>query len=307
MSQSERVAVLPVAVPAILRDGVGRTPAGAEWIERLPTLVARATARWELRLGPPFTDGAASWCAPASRADGTSAVLKLSFPHDEARHEAAALRAWHGHGVPQLLGAHEDDWALLLERVDPGTPLSRAPGGPRERLTVAAEVARTLWSVGGDVAVPAMADVCAGWADLLEDRGSRHGIDVARAADLLRTLPGSSDALVHGDLNPGNVLAAGQGRWVAIDPKAMRGDPAYDLWPLLEQVDDPFEHADPAPVLRDRVALLADLLDLDPDRVAAWGFARSTESAFSVWDRLGDEPGARTVLGQAAVWARLAG
>ena len=58
-------------------------------------------------------------------------VLKISFPHDEARHEAAALRAWHGHGVPRLLGAHEDDWALLLERIEPGTPLSRAPGSPQ--------------------------------------------------------------------------------------------------------------------------------------------------------------------------------
>lgn len=296
-----------VVVPSILRDGVGRTPGGAAWIDRLPTLVADATHRWGLRLGPPFTDGAASWCAPATRADGRPVVLKLSFPHDEARHEVAALRAWHGHGVPQLLGAHEDDWALLLERIDPGTPLSRAPGGPAERLTAAADVARALWSAGRDVEVPAMADVCAGWADLLEDRGRRHGVEVAGAADLLRTLPASVGVLVHGDLNPGNLLAAGAGRWLAIDPKPMRGDPAYDLWPLLEQVDDPFEHADPQAVLRERVVLLAGLLDLDADRVAAWGFARCTESALWVWDQLGDEPGGRAVLGQAAVWARVAG
>ncbi|MDQ0374863.1 aminoglycoside phosphotransferase family protein [Cellulomonas humilata] len=296
-----------MVVPAILRDGVGRTPAGAEWIERLPTLVARAGARWGLRLGPPFTDGAASWCAPATRADGRPLVLKVSFPHDEARHEAVALRAWHGHGVPELLGVDDDDWALLLERVEPGTPLSRAPGSARERLTAAADVARSLWSVGGQVEVPAMADVCAGWADLLEERGSRHGVDVRGAAELLRTLPGWSDTLVHGDLNPGNLLAAGESRWLAIDPKPMRGDPAYDLWPLLEQIDDPFEHPAPAAVLRERVALLAGLLDLDAARVAAWAFARCTESALWVWDQLVDEPGARAILGQAAVWARVAG
>ena len=296
-----------VVVPAILRDGVGRTPGGAEWIERLPSLADRAVQRWALRLGPPFTDGAASWCAPATRPDGRSVVLKVSFPHDEARHEAVALRAWHGHGVPQLLGAHEDDWALLLERVDPGTPLSRSPGSPRERLTAAADVARSLWSAAGDVALPAMADVCAGWADLLEDRGARHGVDVAAAATLLRALPGSSGTLVHGDLNPGNILAAGERRWLAIDPKPMRGDPAYDLWPLLEQIDDPFAHTDPERVLRERVALLAGLLDLDPDRIAAWAHARCTESALWVWDQLGDERGARDILDQAAVWARVAG
>ncbi|WP_456786840.1 aminoglycoside phosphotransferase family protein [Cellulomonas sp. P5_C5] len=296
-----------VEVPGILRGGVGRTPAGAEWVGRLPDLVARACARWALRLAHPFTDGAASWCAPATCADGRSVVLKLSFPHDEARHEAVALRAWHGHGVPQLLDAHEDDWALLLERVEPGTPLSRAPGSAHERLAAAAGVARSLWSVAGDAAVPAMVDVCAGWADLLEERGRRLGVDVADAADLLRALPGPSGALVHGDLNPGNILAAGERAWLAIDPKPLRGDPAYDLWPLLEQIDDPFAHPDAGAVLRDRVALLAGLLDLDPDRVAAWAFARCTESALWVWDQLGDEPGAREILGRAGVWARVAG
>ncbi|WP_146926988.1 aminoglycoside phosphotransferase family protein [Cellulomonas xylanilytica] len=298
---------MSVVLPPILLAGVGRTPGGAEWIDRLPSLVAGACARWGLRLGPPFTDGAASWCAPATLADGRRAVLKVSFPHDEARHEAVALRAWHGHGVPRLHEAHEDDWALLLERVEPGSPLSRAPGGAVERLTAAADVARSLWSVTGAVEVPSMADVCAGWADVLEHRATRYGVQVERAVDLLRTLPGSSDVLVHGDLNPGNLLDGGGGRWVAIDPKPMRGDPAYDLWPLLEQVDDPFEHPEPQAVLRDRVALLAGLLDLDPARIAAWAFARCTESALWVWDQLGDEPGGRAILGQAAVWARVAG
>src|SRR5689334_16180318 len=105
MSQGDGTTT-PVVVPAILRDGVGR----------LPAVVDRSAQRWGLRLGSPFTDGASSWCAPAVRSDGQAVVLKLSFPHDEARHEAAALRAWHGHGVPRLLGAHDADWALLLER-----------------------------------------------------------------------------------------------------------------------------------------------------------------------------------------------
>jgi streptomycin 6-kinase len=188
--------------------------------------------------------------------------------------------------------------------------LSRAPGSTHERLAAAADVARTLWSVTEEVAVPSMVEVCAGWADLLEDRGARRGVDVADAADLLRSLPGLPSlpsTLVHGDLNPGNLLDAGGGAWMAIDPKPMRGDPAYDLWPLLEQVDDPFEHPDPATVLRDRVALLADLLDLDPRRVAAWGFARSTESTLSTWDRTGDESGVRAGLDRAAVWSGVAG
>ena len=128
-----------------------------------------------------------------------------------------------------------------------------------------------------------MADVCAGWADVLEDRGARHGVDVTRAAELLRTLPGiGGHARARRPQPRQHPVAREASGWLAIDPKPMRGDPAYDLWPLLEQVDDPFEHPDPAAVLRERVALLAGLLDLDPDRVAAWAFARSTESALWV-------------------------
>jgi streptomycin 6-kinase len=294
-----------VPVPTLLRDGLGRTDAGRAWIDRLPELVSRARERWGVRLGPPFGDGASSWCAPGTAPDGRAVVVKISFPHDEARHEAAALRAWHGRGVPQVLGSDDDDWALLLARVAPGTPLSRASGGARERLALAAGVARSLWSATHEVAVPAMADVCAGWADLLTERGARFGVDVRTAADLLRTLPGSSRTLVHGDLNPGNILDAGPDGWRAIDPKPLRGDPAYDLWPLLEQIDDPFAHADPTALLRQRVALLAGPLDLDPDRVAAWALARSTESALWNWDERDDEASARRILAQAARWARL--
>ena len=294
-----------VPVPPVLRDGVGRTAAGREWIGRLPELVGRARTRWELRLGDPFTSGASSWCAPARSADGRPVVVKISFPHDEARDEAAALRAWRGHGVPVLLGHDADDWALLLERVQPGTPLSTAGGTVRERFAAAAEVARALWSVPTDAPVASMAQVGAAWALRLEERGGRFGVPVAAAADLLRTLPGSGGTVVHGDLNPGNVLSAGGGRWLAIDPKPMRGDPAYDLWPLLEQVGDPFAAADPTAVLRTRSDLVAGLLDLDPGRVAAWGYARCTESALWVWDTLGDEPTARRILRRAQVWARL--
>jgi streptomycin 6-kinase len=163
--------------------------------------------------------------------------------------------------------------------------------------------------------VPSMAEVCAGWADLLTARALRAGrfADtglVRTAADLLRSLPepgAGTSALVHGDLNPGNVLRGPGGRWAAIDPKPMLGDPAYDLWPLLEQVDDPFAHADPEATLRARTELVADRVGLDPRRVAAWGLARGVEAGLWWWDRTGEEDGVRRRLAEAAVWARLLG
>ncbi len=85
--------------------------------------------------------------------------------------------------------------------------------------------------------------------------------------------------VVHGDANPGNVLAAGREPWLVIDPKPMVGDPAYDLCPLLVQVDDPFRAEDPLHAVRHRVVVLGDTTGEPADRIAAWCTARLVESA----------------------------
>ncbi|MBO9554382.1 aminoglycoside phosphotransferase family protein [Cellulomonas sp.] len=306
-----------LTVPTILHDGVGRTAEGSDWIARLPGLVSRAARRWDLRVGEPFTQGSASWTAPVVRPDGTAAVLKVSFPHDEARHEADALRAWHGHGVPLLLDDDRDDWALLLERVAPGTPLSASTASAEDRLLVGAHVLRDLLDAPGAalVEVPSMADVCTRWSAVLTARAQRAGalVDpglVRDAVDLLVRLPDGVPgglAVVHGDLNPGNVLHGARDRWVAIDPKPMRGDAAYDLWPMLEQVDDPFAHPDPVATLRTRVELVADAAGLDPERVAGWGVARGVESALWWWSVSSDDAALREGLAQSRVWATVLG
>src|SRR5262245_40573662 len=73
------------------------------WIAGLPAQVAELADRWSLRIGRPFEPGGSSaWVAPVTRPDGTSAVLKVGFQHDEARDEAAGLRFWSGRGVVQV-------------------------------------------------------------------------------------------------------------------------------------------------------------------------------------------------------------
>ncbi|MCC2308154.1 aminoglycoside phosphotransferase family protein [Cellulomonas chengniuliangii] len=313
-------AIDPVlTIPTILHDGIGRTPAGAEWLAALPRLVEAAARRWGLAVGEPFQDGSAAWTAPARTPEGRAVVLKVVMPHDEARHEAAVLRAWQGHGAVTLVAHDPGDWALLLEQVVPGTPMTASTTPAAELLGAAAAVHRALLAapVVGLADLPAMADVCRAWSEGLTDRAGRaaaegdldlDGTLVERAHHLLDELPGTTGhhAVVHGDLNPGNLLLGLDGEWVAIDPKPMVGDPAYDLWPLLEQVDPPFRAADPARLLRERTALLSDRTGLDPRRVAGWALARSVESALWRWDRLGDIAGAQRELDRSAVWAALA-
>ena len=61
-------------------------------------------------------------------ADGAPAVIKLQFPDRESEHEADALEVWDGNGAVRLLARDDERRALLLERLQPGTPLSGHDG-----------------------------------------------------------------------------------------------------------------------------------------------------------------------------------
>ncbi|MBA0052188.1 hydroxyurea phosphotransferase [Streptomyces sp. AJS327] len=277
--------LFPATLPVLTE--MRRTASGREWLHQLPDLVDELRRRWRLRLKPPYHGGSCSWAAPVERPDGSPAVLKVTWPHPEATHEGRALDLWAGNGAARVYDHDAERYALLLERCQPGTELGTANQLPAEhRLLAAAQVLHRLWR---DVPAASPFDplrrVTGEWADLAEQRAAREwppeldqGL-FTTAARLLRELPATADreVLLHGDFNPGNILAAEREPWLAIDAKPVTGDPAFDPWPLLEQVDDPFAHPDPHRVLRHRTALLADALDLDVHRLRAWTVARHVE------------------------------
>ncbi|GIJ46263.1 aminoglycoside O-phosphotransferase [Virgisporangium aliadipatigenens] len=251
--------------PARLVAGVGRTESGRRWLADLPALVARVG----LELGTPFEAGACSYAAPAVLADGTPVVVKITWPHREMVGEAAALRHWAGRGAVRLIAHDPVDHVLILERCDPGIPVT-------DLRTGCAVLRRLRETPPPSAGFEDLRTVASEWADLLVERHERLRPDydpgvVAEGARLLRALSSSTErVLLHGDLNPGNILAH-DGGWVAIDPKPMLGDPAYDPWPLIDQL--------PTPALPERLRIAADALDLDAARIARWGAARAVEEA----------------------------
>ena len=96
---------------------------GAAWLDGFAARLAHFADVWELDLGAPFALSY-NYVAPATQADGTAAVLKLGVPCYELTTEVAALRLYDGRGCARLLAVDEAEGALLLERVQPGAPLS---------------------------------------------------------------------------------------------------------------------------------------------------------------------------------------
>jgi len=263
-----------VEVPRRLSESCAQNAAAAAWLEKLPRAVAELERRWSLRLGPPYEDASYAWVAPAERADGTLAVLKVGLPHFEADHEAEGLRFWAGAGAVRLLDSDRAVNALLLERCEPGTPLSRRPR--LEQDAVLAGLLLRLWRAPGPAhtfrPLAYMAERWAnetvarrsGWADpALVNEGLRL------FEELPRTAP--TGVLLATDLHAGNVLAARREPWLAIDPKPFVGDPAYDATQHLLFDSRASLLADPLEPIRS----FADLLELSHERVRLWTFARA--------------------------------
>src|SRR5262249_54082001 len=94
-----------------------------------------------------------------------------------------------------------------------------------------------------------------------------------RALIALRELgPRQGDQVVlHQDFHGGNVLRSEREPWLAIDPKPLVGEPAFDAASLLRDRRDELA-ADPRPGsrMRRRLDQLATELQLDRDRLQGW-------------------------------------
>ncbi|MGI8689675.1 MAG: aminoglycoside phosphotransferase family protein [Thermomicrobiales bacterium] len=281
------MAVIPddFACATIRRSGTS----GRDWLNRLPAILDDCAARWGLTLSAPATPLSHNYVVAARRADGTAAILKVHTPNDGFASEVAALRLFNGRGIARLLASDPHDAALLVERCAPGTPLTDITVTDDERATsIAASVMRRVWR-------PLPPDhpfaMMAGWnADLQSLRphygggtGPFPGAIIEEVESLIPALTTSAPApiLLHGDLHYDNILAAGRQPWLAIDPKGLAGEPAYETGALLYN-PQPHLLAAPHPgrILARRVEQLAEELTLDHARVRGWGLVRAVLAAW---------------------------
>lgn len=253
---------------------------GLDWLERLPSLVARAARVWQLDVGAPFNPaGNIGWVAPVKRTDGSEAVLKVSCPSDgcdalgSSRWDAMALEHWAGRGAVRLLESDASNQTLLVERCIPGTTCDQLDF--RSECDALASVVAELHSV--ELPERDAFESLSGlvehfrrtmweWFDRLDQPFDR-GV-VAQADDLFNSLLSDDEVLLHGDLGGGNVVLSERG-WLAIDPYPVVGDRAFDGRGIVSSrlLDRPLSAA------RAELAVFADRLNLDAGRIAGWTFA----------------------------------
>ena len=278
---------------------------GAAWVATFPTTLEQVRDRWSLTIGERYAYLGYAWVARVTLADGSPAVLKLAPPSGETACEIQALRLYDGCGAVRLLDADPAVAALLLERLEPGAPLAML-GDDALATRIAAGVMRETWRpLPPGHGFPT-----------LERRGAALGrFRGARGHDTTPFPPGlfaaaevtyarlcesaAPPVLLHGDLHHWNILAAARQPWLAIDPKGLAGEPAFEAGALLRN------RIGPLPAARQRAearaTILATELGLDRRRVLDWAFAQAVLSVtWSLEDEGALDSHAREVLALAA-------
>ncbi|WP_028927160.1 aminoglycoside phosphotransferase family protein [Pseudonocardia acaciae] len=89
------------------------------------------------------------------------------------------------------------------------------------------------------------------------------------------------DTLIHGDLHAGNILRADREPWLAVDPKGLAGDPAYDGGALFKSRALALLRADDlGGAVHRMLDVFAEAAELDRERVRRWAQVHAVQAAF---------------------------
>ncbi|MFF7459183.1 aminoglycoside phosphotransferase family protein [Kitasatospora sp. NPDC008115] len=279
-----------IPVPDWLTRSITAThPAEAPtWLAELPALVAAQLTRLGLVLDRVLDPGGSrSLVAYVHRDDDlTPATLKVSLRTPETAHEPDALTTWAGRGAVLLLDAHRTPTTdvLLLERLHGEIPL-RSLADPKATLE-ATSLLHRLWlplpqtaptpplpttpPLPAETPTPAFPDEA---VPLLTE---------ARETATTLTTTATERFLLHGDFHHGNVLAADRSPWLAIAPRPLAGERAYDLARLaLDRADTLVGSPGLPAAVRRRLHQLAEALDVDRDRLRGWTLVRAVDLALT--------------------------
>jgi streptomycin 6-kinase len=256
------------------------------WFGELPGVLTALAARWQFKFGSPIPRGSVSAVFHCQMADGRRAVLKASPDRARLVFEAAALDACQTMHTPAVIAIDEQLGALLIEAIEPGTPLVVSSIYPP--VESIAELLSSLHESGvPDQSYPTVEQRVAYLFDSSEKLYERHAElaalvppDLYDRGRRLANQLAQSDAtivLLHGDLTPSNILDGGTERGlVAIDPSPCLGDAAFDAVDLI------LWQAEDLETIEVRIERMAATGAVDAERLISWCAAFASMSALEL-------------------------
>lgn len=245
---------------------------GKEWLDKLPKLLKKLCADWDLVLLSPFERLTYSYVVRVQH-QGQNFVLKCTPPCERTNREMD----WYLSGIkgaPLLLNSSKENGALLLELLDPGSSakeLVRSNQDDEATRAIAFAIQNLETSDPWKGSFPHIRDFDRNLSKL---KPHVESILVDKAHDLLKDLckDKTKDCLLHGDIHHDNVLKSGD-TWKVIDPHGYVGPKAFETGAMVRNPYDCFpDDKSLDTILNRRLDLMAEVLSYPRDEIQAWSF-----------------------------------
>jgi len=249
--------------------------------------------RWSLTKSTPVAETPRSWIFRVEQNGRNFAAIKILKPvvaEEEGR--GARLMQWYGGvGAATVFDMHGD--TIFMEWLDGGTLGDPVRAGHDDEGTIAIASVVTALHRPREGDLPDLQPLRERFQPLFDTdvRAWPHTARdlYARAAGIALKLFDRPTAQIplHGDLHHDNILSSDRG-WLAIDPKGLLGDPAYDVANVfINPVRANNMAADPQRIAK-RADILSQRLDLPRKRLLGWAAAHAALSA--CWDLAEEKP-----------------
>jgi streptomycin 6-kinase len=251
------------------------------------TALSSAMIRWSLSKATPVSETPTSWLYRVEQNGRNTAALKIIKPGagDDERRGGELLAWYQGEGAVTVFDSTEN--AVFMEWVDGVTLATPAKTGKDEEATLAICTLVKQLHRPRDGAPQGLTPLRDRFA-LLFDTNARVWPNTAR--DLFARSVGIGLGMfdkptaiipLHGDLHHDNILLSDRG-WLAIDPKGLLGDPAYEVANVFRNpVGAEKLVANPGRVNR-LADMFAERLGMNRRRVLGWAAAHAALTA--CWD-----------------------
>jgi streptomycin 6-kinase len=254
---------------------------GMAWLDQLPDLVHKLSSQWQLTDIKVFENLSYNYVARAySNYYQSAVVLKICLPEKTFMHEVHVLNYYNGIGCVRLLHYNEEHKAQLLEAIEPGTVLKELfPEHDQQAVEIAVNVMKLLHRepIQSSHAFITIQE----WFSLFDSLTIPDALKshVERACKIAKQLRITQHDLylLHGDLHHENILKKGSSEWIAIDPKGVLGELAYEVGPFISNPLNLFENNSVEAVkniIEQRIELFSRLLCIDRQRIIDASYAR---------------------------------
>ena len=221
-----------------------------------------------------------------ARKNRTPVILKIIPDAHAFTAELHALEYYKKHGVVPLLRKDSKHQALLLEYIQPGISLKTLfPRQDSEAVHITAQLIKRLRAASHEKA----AVYSISFKKLDEITHTLQTINKSALPEkLLSTakkfsatlLKEKHSTILHGDLHHENILLSAKDGWLAIDPKGLIGDPAYEVATFIcNPMPELMNRINIIALLKTRFSLFSALLGVDMQRLYKWAYVRAVLGA----------------------------